>query len=100
MRFDYCSRLYELVDSPINRALLVDIYVAVDWLVSKMGLRAAPFKLLGKAWGTVASWVGGDDDSDTSTNTKKKPLAKALLGSALAAQPAMALHDETVEASP
>lgn len=29
MRLDYGSRLYELVDRPINRALFVDIYVAV-----------------------------------------------------------------------
>lgn len=73
---------------------------AVDWLVSKMGLLAAPFKLLGKAWGVVSNWVSGDDEADTSTNTKKKPLAKALVGSALAAQPAMALPDATIDASP
>lgn len=29
MRRDYGSRLYELVDAPINRALLVEIYTAV-----------------------------------------------------------------------
>ena len=30
MRRDYGSRLYELVDAPINRALLVEIYTAVS----------------------------------------------------------------------
>jgi Bacteriophage baseplate protein W len=29
MRRDYGSRLYELVDAPVNRALLVEIYSAV-----------------------------------------------------------------------
>lgn len=29
MRRDYGSRLYELVDAPINKALLVEIYTAV-----------------------------------------------------------------------
>lgn len=73
---------------------------AVDWLLGKMGLLAKPFELLGSAWGAVSGWLGGDESADTPSSGNKRKLATAAIGASLAAQPAMALPDSTVNALP
>jgi len=73
---------------------------AVDWLLGKMGLVAKPFELLGSAWNAVSGWLGGDESADTPSSGNKRKLATAAVGASLAAQPAMALPDSTVNALP
>ena len=73
---------------------------AVDWLLGKMGLLAKPFELLGAAWSAVSGWLGGDEVADTPSAGNKRKLATAVVGTTLAAQPAMALPDSTVDAMP
>lgn len=73
---------------------------AVDWLLGKMGLLAKPFELLGSAWSAVSGWLGGDESADTPSSGNKRKLATAAVGASLAAQPAMALPNSTVDALP
>ena len=73
---------------------------AVDWLLGKMGLLAKPFELLGSAWNAVSGWLGGNESEDTPSSGNKRKLATAAIGASLAAQPAMALPDSTVNALP
>lgn len=73
---------------------------AVDWLLGKMNLLAKPFELLGSAWSAVSGWLGGDESADTPSSGNKRKLATAAVGASLAAQPAMALPDSTVNALP
>jgi TP901 family phage tail tape measure protein len=73
---------------------------AVDWLLGKMGLLAKPFELLGSAWNAVSGWLGGDESADAPSSGNKRKLATAAVGASLAAQPAMALPDSTVNALP
>jgi TP901 family phage tail tape measure protein len=73
---------------------------AVDWLLGKMNLLAKPFELLGSAWSAVSGWLGSDESADTPSSGNKRKLATAAVGASLAAQPAMALPDSTVNALP
>lgn len=73
---------------------------AVDWLLGKMNLLAKPFELLGSAWNAVSGWLGGDESADAPSSGNKRKLATAAIGASLAAQPAMALPDSTVNALP
>lgn len=73
---------------------------AVDWLLGKMNLLAKPFELLGSAWNAVSGWLGGDESADTPSSGNKRKLATAAIGASLAAQPAMAMPDSTVNALP
>ena len=73
---------------------------AVDWLLGKMDLLAKPFELLGAAWSAVSGWLGGDESADTPSSGNKRKLATAAVGATLAAQPAMALPNSTVDALP
>lgn len=73
---------------------------AVDWLLGKMNLLAKPFELLGSAWSAVSGWLGGDESADTPSSGNKRKLATAAVGASLAAQPAMALPNSTVDALP
>ncbi|MCL6419413.1 phage tail tape measure protein [Aestuariirhabdus haliotis] len=73
---------------------------AVDWLLGKMNLLAKPFELLGSAWSAVSGWLGGDESEDAPSSGNKRKLATAAIGASLAAQPAMALPDSTVNALP
>ncbi|MGI1678972.1 MAG: phage tail tape measure protein [Cellvibrionaceae bacterium] len=73
---------------------------AVDWLLGKMGLLAKPFELLGSAWNAVSGWLGDDESADAPSSGNKRKLATAAVGASLAAQPAMALPDSTVNALP
>jgi TP901 family phage tail tape measure protein len=73
---------------------------AVDWLLGKMDLLAKPFELLGSAWNTVSGWISGDESDDAPSSGNKRKLATAAIGASLAAQPAMALPDSTVNALP
>lgn len=74
---------------------------AVDWLLGKLQLLAKPFELLGQAWDKVSAWFGDDEQTETKpANRRNNRLATAAVGSALAAQPAMAVPTATVEALP
>lgn len=73
---------------------------AVDWLLGRMHLLAKPFELLGAAWSAVSGWLGGDESADTPSSGNKRKLATAAVGATLAAQPAMALPNSTVDALP
>lgn len=74
---------------------------AVDWLLGKLQLLAQPFELLGQAWDEVSGWFGDDEQAETKpANRRRNRLATAAVGSALAAQPAMAVPTATVEALP
>lgn len=73
---------------------------AVDWLLGKMNLLAKPFELLGSAWNAVSGWLGDDESEDAPSSGNKRKLATAAIGASLAAQPAMALPDSTVNALP
>ncbi len=65
-----------------------------------MDLLAKPFELLGSAWSAVSGWLGGDESADSPSSGSKRKLATAAIGASLAAQPAMALPDSTVNALP
>ncbi|MCO1333142.1 phage tail tape measure protein [Microbulbifer sp. OS29] len=73
---------------------------AVDWLLGKMNLLAKPFELLGSAWNAVSGWLDGDESEDAPSSANKRKLATAAVGASLAAQPAMALPNSTVNALP
>ncbi|ONF43268.1 phage tail tape measure protein [Marinobacter lutaoensis] len=74
---------------------------AVDWLLGKLQLLAKPFELLGQAWDKVSGWFGDDEQAEAKpANRRRNRLATAAVGSALAAQPAMAVPTATVEALP
>lgn len=62
MRRDYGSRLYQLVDAPVNRALLVEIYSAVAEALLKWEprFRLNRIQVEAIAPGSLSIWLEGE----------------------------------------
>lgn len=70
---------------------------AVGWLIDKIGMLVNPFKLIGATWDFVSGFF--DDEEETVKPKKAGKVATAVLGAAVASQPAMALPEQTIDAN-